>query len=109
VAGAEFVAPGDELERLVAEVWSEALGVHPIGAHDDFFAIGGHSLQAARIVAQLKQRLDRDVPLRDMFAEPTVAGLARLLRVAPRPALPRITPVRRSTGGAAQSVGSVEQ
>jgi amino acid adenylation domain-containing protein len=108
-AGTEFVAPGDDLERLVAQVWSEALGIDPVGAHDDFFAIGGHSLQAAQIVAELKERLGRDVPLKDMFAEPTVAGLARLLRTAPRPALPRITPVRRSGAGTTPSPGSVEQ
>ena len=92
----EFVAPRDDIEDAVARAWSEILGVSPIGVHDDFFALGGHSLQTAEIAARLRERFDREISLRDIFAEPTVATVAELLRAAPaRAAAPRI-PRRRS-------------
>ena len=75
-----FREPADDVERAVAAIWSQVLGTAPIGADDDFFMLGGQSLQAARIVNLLGERFDRDLPLRDLFTEPTVAGLARLLR-----------------------------
>ncbi|HWB38258.1 MAG TPA: non-ribosomal peptide synthetase, partial [Rugosimonospora sp.] len=91
------LAPRDDLEREVADAWERVLGVSPVGVHDDFFALGGHSLQAAQIVAQLRERFDREVPLREVFAAPTVATVARLLREAPESApLPRIR--RRGAG-----------
>jgi amino acid adenylation domain-containing protein len=75
-----FREPADDVERAVAAIWSQVLGTAPIGADDDFFMLGGQSLQAARIVNLLGERFGRDLPLRDLFTEPTVAGLARLLR-----------------------------
>ena len=91
----EFVAPRDDIEAAVAQAWSEVLGVSPVGVHDDFFALGGHSLQTAEIAARLSERFDREISLRDIFAEPTVATVAELLRTAPaRDAAPRI-PRRR--------------
>jgi amino acid adenylation domain-containing protein len=79
-ASGHFVAARDPIEQVVAGVWSSVLGIAPIGVEDDFFALGGHSLQAARIVTRLREHFDRDVPMRTMFAEPTVAALAALLR-----------------------------
>jgi amino acid adenylation domain-containing protein len=91
-----FREPGDDVERAVAEIWSEVLGTAPIGADDDFFSLGGQSLQAARIVNLLSERFGRDLPLRDLFTEPTVAGLARLLRAAGD--APRLAPIPRRAG-----------
>jgi amino acid adenylation domain-containing protein len=91
----EFVAPRDDIEAAVAQAWSEVLGVSPIGVHDDFFALGGHSLQTAEVAVRLRERFDREISLRDIFAEPTVETVAELLRTAPaRAAAPRI-PLRR--------------
>jgi amino acid adenylation domain-containing protein len=91
-----FREPGDDIERAVAEVWSQVLGTAPIGADDDFFSLGGQSLQAARIVNLLSERFGRDLPLRDLFTEPTVAGLARLLRAGVD--APRLAPIPRRGG-----------
>ena len=71
-------------EVLVAGVWRQALGVDHVGADDDFFALGGHSLSAARVVNQLRAVFGRkpdELPLRLLFEAPTVARLAARLDV----------------------------
>ncbi|GAA1973174.1 non-ribosomal peptide synthetase [Kitasatospora viridis] len=68
--------PHSPLERAVAEVWTELLGVDPIGADDDFFTLGGHSLLATQVVALLAERYPVDLPVRAVFDAPTVALLA---------------------------------
>ena len=99
-----FARPATSWSRRSRRSGREVLGVGPIGVDDDFFALGGHSLQAARIVAQLRERFGRDVPLRDMFAEPTVATVARVLRTASEnAALPRVARRRPAPAGAAGS------
>ncbi|MBG0815920.1 non-ribosomal peptide synthetase [Planomonospora sp. ID82291] len=70
------VAPRGDAEELVAEVFAEVLGVTGIGAFDDFFALGGHSLSAARVVSRIRALAEVDVPIRTLFARSTVAGLA---------------------------------
>ena len=75
-------APRDAYESAVAEVWAEILGTGAVGVDDDFFMLGGNSLQAARIAARLRERFTVELRLRDVFVEPTVAGIARLLREA---------------------------
>ncbi|MGP3963942.1 amino acid adenylation domain-containing protein [Nonomuraea sp. 3N208] len=73
---AEFVPPRTDAEALVAGIWGELLGVEAVGVHDDFFALGGHSLLATRVAALLRNALDTEVPIRTVFDQPTVAGLA---------------------------------
>ncbi len=75
----EWVAPRDEWEGRVAELWQEKLGVEPIGVHDDFFELGGHSLLATRIAAEVRRAFGADLPLRELFATPTVAHMASRL------------------------------
>jgi len=72
----EYVAPATEVEKQVAQVWQEVLGIDRIGVHDDFFEIGGHSLNATRIVLNLQARLSHDVSIRQLFLNPTIAELA---------------------------------
>ena len=66
-------------ERLVAEVFAEVLGVPGVGALDDFFALGGHSLRAAMAAARLSARTGTALPVSEVFAHPTVEALARQL------------------------------
>ena len=75
-----FVAPRDEEERVIAEIWQAALGVEPVGVHDDFFALGGHSLAAVQIGARMRAELTVDLDLKDFFEDPTVAGVADAVR-----------------------------
>ena len=71
-----YVPPRTEVEGTLASVWSELLGHELIGIDDDFFDLGGHSLLAMRLVARVRQRLGVDVPLRDVFDQPTISSLA---------------------------------
>ncbi len=75
-----FVAPRDEEECVIAEIWQAALGVEPVGVHDDFFALGGHSLAAVQIGARMRAELTVDLDLKDFFEDPTVAGVADAVR-----------------------------
>ncbi len=85
----EHVAPRDEMEREIAAIWREALGVERVGIHDNFFDLGGHSLLLARVHLLLGERLGREVPVVDLFRHPTVASLAqRLSPQAPSAPLP---------------------
>jgi amino acid adenylation domain-containing protein len=71
-----FVAPRDDVERRVAAMWQELLNVSPIGIHDDFFAMGGHSLLAAKLLARIEREFNRRIPLTAMFPAPTIATIA---------------------------------
>src|SRR6266516_3927036 len=72
-----IVAPRTPLEELVAQAWSQALGVAPISIDDDFFVLGGHSLLAMQVIAHLRTALQVELPLRSFFEAPTVAQLAQ--------------------------------
>ena len=94
--------PRGDLEARLAAVWSELLKVPAIHREDDFFALGGHSLLATRLVARIRAGMGRELPLRAVFEQPTLAGLAALLVDAPAaddgPTLRRLP---RSGGGRA--------
>jgi amino acid adenylation domain-containing protein len=77
--GAAFVAPHTEIERGLAEVWREVLGVERVGVHDNFFDLGGDSLRLLQLQQQLQERLRRGIPLMTLFEYPTVSDLARQL------------------------------
>ncbi|MYW01635.1 hypothetical protein GT354_25830 [Streptomyces sp. SID3343] len=76
----EAVAPRDTTELIVAQVWTDVLGVRPIGIDDNFFALGGHSLVAMRAISRLQRQFNCDIGLADLLNNPTVAELAAVLR-----------------------------
>ncbi|HET9229165.1 MAG TPA: amino acid adenylation domain-containing protein [Thermoanaerobaculia bacterium] len=71
--------PRTEMERVIAAVWREVIGVESVGVHDSFFDLGGHSLLLARVQVRLSEILGRDLPMVDLFRYPTVATLAEAL------------------------------
>ena len=83
------------LEGQVVKLWEDLLGIHPIGVDDDFFALGGYSLVAARVTAALHSTFGVAVPLAVLMAAPTVAGIAGYLHQQQEGAAPRIDPVNQ--------------
>jgi amino acid adenylation domain-containing protein len=77
----ELVTPRTEIEEMVAQVWRELLRLDLVGVHDNFFDLGGHSLLATRVVARLRNNFSVDLPLRQLFESPTVAGLANHIKI----------------------------
>jgi acyl-coenzyme A synthetase/AMP-(fatty) acid ligase/acyl carrier protein len=69
-------APRTEVEKAIAGIWSEVLGVAGVGVGDEFFDIGGHSLLATRVLVRLRDLFGLDVPLRLLFEATTVGTLA---------------------------------
>lgn len=77
---AAYDAPRDDTERRIATIWQDTLGIRTIGINDSFADVGGHSLLAVRIVAELRSAFQVDLPMRALFDAPTVAELADLIR-----------------------------
>jgi acyl carrier protein len=80
----EHVAPATPTEEIVAEVFAQVLQVERVGATDDFFALGGHSLKGMHVWSHLRDRCGVELPLRALFEHPTVRALARAVDEAPR-------------------------
>ncbi|MFE2756327.1 amino acid adenylation domain-containing protein, partial [Actinosynnema sp. NPDC059335] len=72
----EYVAPRTDAERAVADVWADVLGVDRVGAHDDFFTLGGDSIISMRVTSRLRERFGVQLSPRALFENPTVSGLA---------------------------------
>ena len=75
-AAAAYEAPVGETEEALAGIWAEVLGVERVGRHDNFFELGGHSLLAVRVISRVRQVLEAEVALADLFSHPTVESLA---------------------------------
>jgi acyl carrier protein len=74
-----YTAPQSDIERLLAEIWAEVLAIGPVGIHDDFFDLGGHSLAATRVLSRVLQKLKLNLPVQALFDAPTVARMADLV------------------------------
>lgn len=74
------VAPRDKFEIQVTKIWEKVLGINSMGIRDNFFEVGGHSLLAARLLAEIEKVFDKKLPLSAIFQSPTVEQLADILR-----------------------------
>ena len=72
-----FVPPRNPIEEMLANIWCAVLGLDRVGAYDDFFDLGGHSLLATQVTSRIRDAFGVDLPLRDLFGSPTIAGVAR--------------------------------
>jgi acyl carrier protein len=92
-----YLGPQNDLERAVAGIWQQTLGLEQVGVNDNFFELGGNSLLGAEIIAQVKQTLGFDVPIVRLFEQPTVRTFAASL--AGGPADPQAVAASRSARG----------
>src|SRR5581483_5307702 len=72
-----YIAPRNETEQKIAEIWAEVLrrDLPTISIDDNFFDLGGHSLMATQVVSRIRERFALEIPMRAMFDQPTIARL----------------------------------
>ena len=71
-----YVAPRNQIEEQLAEIWKQVFGVERVGIHDNFFELGGHSLIATQVIGRVRQMLHTELLARSVFEAPTIAELA---------------------------------
>jgi len=79
-----FVPPRTDIEKLVAEIWAENLGIESVGVYDDFFELGGHSLMAIRVLNQIEKETGKRLPLATLFEHSTVEAMTLMLKMDSR-------------------------
>jgi thioesterase domain-containing protein len=88
------VPPSDDLEAKVRAIWQKLFKARSVGPNDDFFDMGGHSLMASRMFAEIERMTGRRVPLSVLIQNPTVAKLSSYLRNRPETEWPGLVPIR---------------
>ncbi|BAY09129.1 non-ribosomal peptide synthetase [Calothrix sp. NIES-2098] len=78
-SSADYVAPRNPTEEILATIWAQILGLERVGINDNFFELGGHSLLATQVISRLRQALKVEIALRSLFAHPTIAELAQVV------------------------------
>jgi hypothetical protein len=76
LAAPPMAAPANELEKTIAAIWQEVLGLSHVGTSDNFFDLGGHSLLVVQVQRRLRDACGREVSITDMFRLPTISSLA---------------------------------
>lgn len=94
----EFVEPRDAVEQMLAEIWADVLARPRVGVRDNFFALGGTSLNATQVVARVHALQGATLELRSIFTSPTIEGLAAILRAADGTADHAAPVLRRRSG-----------
>lgn len=109
--GTDYAPAKDPLQKKIAEIWSEVLGIEQIGIHDNLFELGGSSLMGLRIVARLKKELNIDIRVTSLFEGPTIFTLSQLIDKKTTPTTSEAYTGSRKRGevrrNARRSVGTV--
>jgi non-ribosomal peptide synthetase component F/acyl carrier protein len=94
VTAVSLVPPRTPYEEAIVAIWRDVLHRSDVGVFDDFFDLDGHSLLAIQVVARIRRTLGVDLPVRDLFESPTVAGLAAAVTatLGRSPSRPEVTP-----------------
>jgi acyl carrier protein len=89
----ELVAPRNQVEEKLAEIWQELLEVEKVGIEQNFFELGGHSLLVLQVTARIRRMFDLELPVRSVFEAPTIARLAMEVQKAEAMGLKARTPI----------------
>ena len=84
LSGVEYEAPRDVTEIKLALLWQEILGVEKVSIHDNFFELGGHSLKAVILTSRIHQLFNIELPLSEIFKNPTIGELSRCIQTTAR-------------------------
>ncbi|NOZ55844.1 MAG: non-ribosomal peptide synthetase, partial [Calditrichaeota bacterium] len=76
----EFVDPKSEVEKQIASIWREVLSLERVGVNDNFFDLGGHSLALMRVHDRLENAFEREIPVVELFKNPTIRTLASFIQ-----------------------------
>ncbi|MEH1793155.1 beta-ketoacyl synthase N-terminal-like domain-containing protein [Nostoc sp.] len=79
-----YVAPRDEIEQKIADIWQELLGIKQVGIHDNFFQLGGDSLIAVQVLSRLRNTFSIKLTVASLFESPTIAEIAVKLEKEPK-------------------------
>ena len=91
---AQYVAPRNHTEAILAQVWSDVLGKERIGINDNFFDLGGHSLKATVVASRVHKELNRFLPLKELFKRPTILALSEYLSATKETPYAQIEPIK---------------
>lgn len=76
----DYTAPADAVERELVQIWEQILGISPIGMNDHFFELGGHSLMISQIINAIYKKLNKSVPYKVFYTNPTISDLRKVLK-----------------------------
>jgi len=107
-----FIAPRTGIERSLAGLWSDLLGLPQVGIHDNFFDLGGHSLLTTQLISRVRELFQVELPLRQVFQQPTIAALAIVIEQIQNNSapgeMPKIVRVDRAARRLARPTGSIQ-
>ena len=78
----DFVPPSTQVEKQLSEIWSQVLGIEPVGIYDNFFDLGGNSLQTIQLIFKVRETFQAELPIVSLFDAPTVAKLAEVVNAS---------------------------
>jgi acyl carrier protein len=88
-----YVAPQTPTQERLAAIWRTLLKAEEIGITDNFFELGGHSLMVMQVVARIRRELEVEIPIRALFEDPTIEGLAKEIEEASARGIKAIAPI----------------
>ena len=104
----QYQAPETNIQRIITETWQAVLGREKIGIHDNFFDLGGNSLDFVRVSNKLQEKLGQDIPVAILFSYPTISSLEHYLAGVELPNVTQTVPGNFvMLNGSPQSVGNI--
>jgi acyl carrier protein len=88
-----YVAPQTPTQERLAHIWRNLLGVEDVGITDSFFQLGGHSLMVMQVLARIRKEFEVEIPIRSLFEDPTINGLAKEVEEAKAMGIKALAPI----------------